>query len=185
MNRRIASIALLALGCSSTSELPFDVEGPPDDQVVATPEKTCSEKQKTYTGFGGKSLTATRVEKPAGEERARLKGYDVLVDDYQRLVGFKPSVLAESGPTFGAPAARWYAEGKPDAVALYQAYRVGFEACLTVTAKDAKYALAPVAETAAAECAALERKYWSRTPNPDEIWSCATSKLSRNWSMAT
>ncbi len=165
---------LLALGCSSSNEFDLGMEGeenPPPVEGPA-PVKTCKETQRVYTGFGGKNLTASRLEAPIGQERERLKGFEVLVDDYKRLTGLTPSILAESGPTFGAPPARWYSEPKPEAVALYQAYRVAFEACLTLTAKDAKYAADPVAASAATECTQLERKVWSRTPNPDEIQAC-------------
>ncbi len=169
----VVATSLFAFACSTPpSELGID-EDNPDNPDGIVPQATCSSKQRVYTGLGGVNLTSSRAEAPIGQERARLKPFDVLVDDYRRLTNLTPSVLTESGPTFGAPAARWYTEPKPEAVALYQAYRVGFEACLELTSKDAKYAVAPTAADATLECTTLQRKYWNRTPNPEEIQACA------------
>lgn len=164
--------ALYSAGCSDAVSTLEDVPPGAEEVPEQLPPSTCLTRQKTYKGLGGIDLAAKRLETPVGQERFRLKPYESLSDDYLRIVGVVPSVLAESGPTFGAPAARWYAEPKPEAVTLYQAYRIGFEACLMLTAKDAKYDVAPTAETAAAECATIERKYWSRTPSPKEIQAC-------------
>ena len=140
---------------------------------VDTPAPTCADLQTKYVGFGGTALESTRTELPLGTERARMKPFRALRDDYVRLLGAEPASLATSGPTFGEAPPRWFAEPAPGAVSLYQAYRVGFDACNEVTKTDAKWAAAPTLEGAKTECAAWEKKFWNRTPTPEEIEACA------------
>ncbi len=135
--------------------------------------QTCSGLQITYTGFGGESLVAGRVETEVNLDRRRMKPFIGLAEDYKRVLGVSPSLIAESGPTFGDPPARWYSEPQPGAVNLYQAYRIAFEGCVEYTSKDEKYAAAPDATTAATECSAFARKFWSRTASQEETDACA------------
>lgn len=146
---------------------------------------TCQGRQVVYTGFTGRdgqpeSLVAGREEQPIGMDRARLKPFSALLEDYHRVLGLDwkndnkqfITVLFGSGATFGEPPARWYSEPAAGAVAFYQGYRAAFEGCGLMLAKDAKYKTAPTEESAAAECATMERKFWSRTPTPEEINEC-------------
>jgi hypothetical protein len=173
----VAGVTVISVGCDdSADEL---AGGRPkkgaDDPAAAgdpPPPQSCLEKQTPYKGFGGTQLEADRQNAEIGLDRTRMKPYAMLVDEYKRVLGVTPTVLGESGPTFGEPPDRWLTEPQPTAVTLYQAYRVAFEGCLTYTKTDAKYAANPTTETATAECTAMQRKFWSQTPIPAEIQAC-------------
>lgn len=171
-----AALASFVAACSSDGgDLGFPADDTPgaDTPAPDTHTPTCSELQKSYTGFSGQKLEAGRLEAPIGIDRARMKPYEALGDDYKRvLAGVTPTVLGESGPTFGQAPDRWFIEPQPGAVSLYQAYRIAFEGCLEYTKTDAKYAAAPTPDTAGPACAAMARAFWSQTPSPDEIAAC-------------
>ncbi len=174
----LAALGLALAGCDNGGDLSIDDGTGGDDQADAGPgggdtkPKTCTDLQTSYTGFGNSKLEVGRKDAPIGTDRFRMKPYSMLTDEYKRVLATTPTVLGESGPTFGQPPDRWYVEPKPGAVALYQAYRVAFEGCLTYTGTDAKYKVAPDATAAQAECTAMETKFWSRTPTPDEVQAC-------------
>jgi hypothetical protein len=95
-----------------------------------------------------------------------------LIGSAQAAGTNQPASLTGSGPTFGQPGARWYTEPQASAVSIYQAFTVAFDGCLTYTATPPQYATAPDATSAATECTAMTRKFWSRNATPDEIASC-------------
>ncbi len=153
--------------------------------VIDPKTLTCQGRQVVYTGFTGRdgqpeSLVAGREELAVGIDRARLKPFSALLEDYHRVLDLDwktdnkqfITVLFGSGPTFGEPPARWYTEPAAGAVSLYQGYRAAFEGCGLMLAKDMKYKTAPTEESAQTECSAMARKFWSRTPTPDEINEC-------------
>ena len=164
------------LACSSDGgDLSLDGLGDDDSSGGGgtTPAaKTCTALQTSYVGFSGQKLEAGRAEAPIGIDRARMKPFAMLGDDYQRLLGAAPTVLAESGPTFGLAPDRWYVEPQPGAVSIYQAYRVAFEGCLDWTKTDPKWGAPPDATNAPGACADMEAAFWSRTPTPAEIQPC-------------
>jgi hypothetical protein len=138
-----------------------------------SPEKTCAEAQTPIVGLGGIGLHSTRAEALAGVDRDRFKPYSSLAAEYKRVMGLATAPdLTRSAQTFGEAPARFYAEPKASAVNLYEAYTVAFKLCET-NLTGATYTTAPTATTAATECAAWERKFWSRTPTPAEIDACA------------
>jgi len=173
------AIASLVAACDGSGG---DLDSPTDDvpgaedpgAAAATAPKSCTELQTSYAGFGGTKLEAGRLEAAIGVDRARSKPYEMLVDEYKRALAATaiPTVLGESGPTFGQAQDRWFVEPTPSAVSIYQAYRVAFEGCLTYTKTDPKYGVAPAADTATAECTSMQRTFWSRTPSPDEVAAC-------------
>jgi hypothetical protein len=134
--------------------------------------KACKEAARPYKGFGGVALHESRTPGVAGDDRARVKPYSSLTGEYTRVLGAAPAILAQSAQTFGEAPARWFVEPAAGAVSIFTGYRVAFAGALTYTAKDAKWGVAPTAATAATECAAFERKAWSRTPVPAEIDAC-------------
>ena len=151
----------------------------------APPAPLCADTGKAHIGLGGDDLTAGRDDTTAsGGDRSRMKPYSVLVSEYPRVLGStnNPSLIGQSSSTFGSPPTRWYAEPQPSAVTLYQAYRVAFEGCEMLTgavqnsagqtAGDPKYQAMPTAQTAATECTAWTRKFWSRDATPDEVQAC-------------
>ena len=134
--------------------------------------QACTTTGKSYVGFGGTQLAATRIDAKVGGDRDRMKPFSALQTEYQRVLANQPATLTGSGPTFGQPGARWYAEPQASAVSIYQAFTVAFDGCLTYTATPPQYAAAPDANSAATECAAMTRKFWSRNATPDEIAAC-------------
>lgn len=148
-----------------------------------TPAATCSTLARKYKGFGGTTLPSgtepgavqvwARDDAMAGVDRLRFKPYSALTGEFPRVTGVSaPALLGQSGTTFGTPAARWSTEPQASAVNLYTAFRVSFESCLAFTANDAKYAAAPADPAASTECAAMARKFWSRSATADEVKAC-------------
>lgn len=142
----------------------------PQDQN-ADPAQTCPVGQ-AYVGFAGTKLETGRVEAVIGADRSRVKPYSALSGEYTRVLGAQPASLAGAAATFGQPANRWYVEPQASAISLYTAYSVAFDGCLTYTGTDAKYTTAPSQATASTECAAMTRKFWSRTASTDEVNAC-------------
>ena len=98
--------------------------------------------------------------------------FSALQTEYARVLGAAPASLQGAGPTFGQVPARWYEEPEANAVALQTAYSIAFDGCLTFTATAPEFAAAPDASSAPVQCAALARRFWSKTPAPQEIQSC-------------
>ena len=140
---------------------------------VATPEVALCDSGRTYQGFGGQELTLDRKEADVGLERARTKPFAALQSEYVRVLGNTPELLGQSESTFGLTPARWYPKTDPNAVSLYQAYRIAFQGCLRITASSSQYAQTPTIETARAECSSWARKFWSRTAMGPELEACA------------
>ncbi len=129
-------------------------------------------KSREYTGFGATALHQKRVAANIGVNRGRVKPFGALKTELERVLGNKPASLATADATFAAPPARWYAEPAANAVALKTSYDIAFDGCLTYVAADAKLAQDPTAASAQEACGAMARKFWSKTPSPQEIASC-------------
>jgi hypothetical protein len=140
---------------------------------VVAPEVALCESGRKYEGFGGADLTQDRKEADVGLERARTKPFAALQSEYIRVLGNTPELLAQSESTFGLTPARWYPKTDANAVSLYQAYRIAFQGCLTVTATPTQYAQPPTIDAAKAECATWAKKFWGRTAMAPEIEACA------------
>lgn len=141
-----------------------DPKEDPSDPALCT--------SKTYAGFDNRELTEDRKVQKLGTDRSRMKPFSALQTEYARVLGATPASLQGSGATFGQPPARWYEEPEANAVALQTAYSIAFDGCLTFTATAAEYASAPDAASAETQCAAMARKFWSKTPGPSEISAC-------------
>jgi hypothetical protein len=139
------------------------------------PTLTCNQKSegRTYKGYGGITLDGDRVNEAAGENRARVKPFSVLAGEYTRVIGAPPASLAANATTYGDVPARWYTEAHSSAVELTTSYRIAFDGCLTFTASAAEFSALPTAASAPGECTSMMTKFWSRTPQPSEITSCA------------
>lgn len=175
------TLLLVGTGCEAEIEnvqisrddvVPIDA-APMIGPTVATPEVALCESGRSYKGFGGEDLTMDRRESDVGFERARTKPFTALSTEYPRVLGNTPELLAQSESTFGLTPPRWFAKNEPNAVSLYQAYRIAFQGCLTLTATGAQYTALPTIETATAECSAWAKKFWSRNAMGPEIEACA------------
>jgi len=127
-----------------------------------------------YAGFGGRSLDGDRLDQAVGKNRLRVKPYPMLVTDYTRVLGATPSYIQNKGQTFSQPGPRWDVEQELSAVSLYQAFQASFQGCLTFTNTGAQFAANPTAATANTQCAALQRRFWSRVPTAAETAACVT-----------
>jgi hypothetical protein len=141
-----------------------------DGKPAADDPALCT--SKTYAGFDNRELTGERKVLKLGTDRSRMKPFSALQTEYARVLGNTPASLTGSAATFGQPPARWYEEPAANAVALQTAYSIAFDGCLTYTGTAAEFASAPDAASAETQCAAMARKFWSKTPGPSEISSC-------------
>ncbi len=146
---------------------------------------TCTEFGKEWTGFAGTHLAATRVDGNIGADRARIKPYSALEAEYTRTIGEAPSSLSATESSLEQSPERFYVEPQASAIGVWSNFRVAFDGCLTFTNTAGEYAAAPTAETAAAACTTLARKFWSRAPSPDEVQACTQAALVDSASEAT
>ncbi len=179
----LASLSLavsLAAACSAPADtlnedpLPNDPNNPNNPNNPQTPACTDVSQGRTYKGFDGESLESTRLKENVGQDRARLKPFSALNEEFVRVFGSAPASLAGAADSFAVPPARWYDEPQATGVGLAALYNISFEAGLGYAKANAQYAAAPTAQSAATECTAFMKKAWLRTPVPAEIDQCTT-----------
>lgn len=177
----VGFLVVLLAGCEAELEqvetakadiIPIDIT-PFAGAQVAAPEVALCEAGRSYQGFAGQDLTLDRREIDVGFERARTKPFAALQSEYVRVLGNTPELLAQSESTFGLTPPRWYPKTDANAVSLYQAYRIAFQGCLTVTAQPAQFSQAPTIDSARTECASWAKKFWGRTALGPELEACA------------
>jgi hypothetical protein len=144
-----------------------------EDDDVSPPDASTCPLGRDYTGFDGNALNARRIDGVIGADRARVKPFSALANEYKRVLGTEPALLATHAATFAPSVPRWYVEPFGSAMSLYASFEVAFQGCLTMEGSQAKYAVAPTADTAAAECASWARTFWSRSAEQVEIDACA------------
>jgi hypothetical protein len=144
---------------------PGDPAGPAADDPAQC-------RGREYVGYGATNLHQGRAVAKIGVNRGRVKPFGALETEFERVLGNKPATLATAKATFAAAPARWYGEPAANAVALKTAYDIAFDGCLTYVATNPKLAQAPTAASATAACGDMARKFWSKTPAPQEIAAC-------------
>ena len=125
----------------------------------------------SYQGFGSSRLEVGRDEEEIGMDRDRVKPLSALTGEYARVLGAPPALLGQLTNTFGATPPRWFVEPEATAVSLFSSMRVAFVGCLDVTA-TADYDDVPDAANAPEKCTAFAERFWSRTPDADELSNC-------------
>ena len=166
--------ALLASACGN-SENDFErknatTSGGPEVPGDPTQPGTCA-VGVAHADFAGYDFVADRVEGAIGADRRRVKPASALGTDFTRIFGKAPTKIGSAAAAFGSQPARWYAEPAGGAISSYTTYSLAFSACYD-SMTDAKYQAAPTVDTAKAECAALQRRLWSRTGTPEEVAAC-------------
>lgn len=144
-----------------------DGSGSDDDM-----EPVVCEATRSYTGFGGDKLEASRPAIEPGSDRLRLKPYAALANEYKAALGLAAFDTATYAPTFGRPPARWYTEPQASANTLYAAFALAYDGCTQKMATDAQYATAPTTAAAEIVCNDLVRRAWHREPTAEETTSC-------------
>jgi hypothetical protein len=129
---------------------------------------------RDYKTFDGTSLTANRKVATPGANQRRMKPYSALRTELPRVLGATPASLGPAAATFGEAPPRWFEEPQASAVALQTSLNVAFDGCLTYTSTAARFGAAPNATTAAAECTAMARAFWSRVVTSADIGGCIT-----------
>ena len=147
---------------------------PPASDAAAPPPDASASGPRDYRTFDGTSLLASRSVAVPNVDRQRVKPYSALQTEFPRVLATTPASLAAAGTTFGAAPARWFEEPQSSAVSLQTTLNVAFDGCLTYTATDTRFGAAPSAASAATECTAMSRKFWSHTPSPAELQGCVT-----------
>jgi hypothetical protein len=126
----------------------------------------------SYEGFGGTRLEAGRADEDVGFDRDRVKPFSALAGEFGRVLGKPaPQLLAQLSSTFGQVPARWYVEPQANAVSLYSALRVAFVGCVDLTSTS-EYDDMPDDANAPEKCSAFARRFWSRSPDTDEVQAC-------------
>jgi hypothetical protein len=160
--------------------------GPGTDPNGTTPgAPLCSNVGTQWKGFAGTNLVQARVDGAIGADRARLKPFNTLADEYQRAIGNVPASLANAAASFGDAPERFYAEPRASAISVWSSFRVGFDGCLTFTEAAPEYADAPTDASATATCTTLARKFWSRAATAEEIDACKQVALTDSATEAT
>ena len=185
-------VSILAVGlyaCASEDDLPLGRGTTPPGTTDPAPPgtgnpppgtvdpSTCS-PGRAYNGMAGANIVDGRAVANAGVDRGRFKPYSSLAGEFQRVLGNTPASLAGAADTYGRPEARWYDEPAVGSVVLQTSYSVAYDGCITYTETSPDFAAAPTAADAPAKCAAMARKFWSRTASPDQIAACADVAVS-------
>ena len=173
--RRCALVALLAAALPACVG---DIAEPPGDDVDdddgddGEEELACETLGRTYTGIGGSTLQAGRVEVAPYSDRQRVKPYSTLSGEYGRVLGNQAADTEAFAATFGKPPARWFEEPEASANTLYASFTLAYQGCTAFTASAAEYAEAPTEENAATMCASFARRFWDRNAEEDELTGC-------------
>ncbi len=166
---------------------PADANGdgiPDNEQSPGT--IACSKNGRSYQGFALAPLETSRDVGTLGGERARIKPYSALKSDLNRILSVSPkldkSAFGEyeaNGDPFenhytdnkrtkgaGEPTnvTTWYVEPASGALEVYSVVESAFAACKAYVAANPN-----------ADCKAMARAFWSRTPIPAEIAACEDS----------
>jgi hypothetical protein len=177
------SFALLAFVLAACGDDPGaltnggSLPGAPDPGAVNDPGDPALCKSREYVGFDKKALHSGREVIRLGMNRSRVKPYSALSSEYPRVLGNTPASLAAASATFAQPPARWYEEPQANAVAIQTAYNIAFDGCLGYTGSAPEFAAAPDPANAEALCGSMARKFWSKTPAPQELTACADVAL--------
>ncbi len=159
----LSLLSILAVACSDNWG--EDVES--NDDALEGSSLVCTEKPeaRAYIGFDGTKLEAKREDESFDANRARFKPYEVMADEYKRVLGAVPSSLADAEATFEEAPARWHVEPAPSAVALDAIYKIGLEGCTATVAAEAGRGTAPTQATANTFCKDLMDKAWGEAPS--------------------
>lgn len=169
-----------------STPMPGPVEPGTDPNAVTPAPPLCSPTTGTqWKGFAGTSLVQQRSDGAIGADRARMKPFDALADEYTRAIGNVPASLANAAASFGAAPERFYMEPQASAISVWSSFRVAFDGCLTFTETAADYAAAPTDASATAMCTALARKFWSRAATSAEVDACKQVALTDSAGEAT
>ncbi len=167
-------IAVGGVGCVGQPTEPADDDG--SDGGVEPP--TC-EVTRSYDGFGGRKLEATRETLAAGADRLRMKPFVALATEYARALSLATFDTAAYAATFGRPPARWFSEPAASANTIYAAFALAYAACTQHTATDATYATAPDATSATLACHAFAQRAWHRDATDAETAACVSFALDK------
>jgi len=149
-----------------------DSEQGGDTVPGSTPPGAEQCKGAPHVGFANFDFVSDRKPGDVGVNRRRVKPYTALSSEFQRAIGAVPAGLPQAAAAFGQTPARWYAEPTAGAVSLYTMYTLSFTSCYD-TMTDAKFTQTINAASATTECTAMQRKYWQRTPTPEETKACS------------
>jgi len=165
---RTLFIATLALaGCTGTVDGGGDDGGGDDQPPVCEPTRT-------YLGFGGAALEASRPAIAAGSDRVRLKPFTALATEYAKALGLASFDTKAYAATFGRPPARWFDEPEASANTVYAAFALAYEACTQHTLAPVEFGDAPSATSAGLACREFVRRAWHREATDDEATACVT-----------
>jgi hypothetical protein len=139
---------------------------------------------RSYTGFGGRLLEATRPALEAGADRLRLKPFAALATEYSRALTLAMFDTAAYAATFGKPPARWFNEPSASANTIYAAFALAYDACTQQTATDATYAAAPDPNTATLACHDYVQRAWHRDATAEETAACVTFAIDKTASIS-
>jgi len=176
----LALAALLALaGCQGGATLDYKLMTMDEPDVIDPSENPDNPVEMSacdfgygYEGFGGTRLEAGREDEEVGFDRDRVKPYSALSGEYARVLGkAAPALLGQLASTFGQVPPRWYVEPSATAVSLYSSMRVAFVGCLDFT-NTADFDAMPDATNAVEKCTGFAKRFWSRSPDTDEVQAC-------------
>jgi hypothetical protein len=182
---RIPTISIVTLlltgGCVGQ---PTDVAGDDSGGNDAGVEPPVCEVTRSYTGFGARTLEASRFSLEAGADRLRVKPYVALATEYANALGLATFDTTAYAATFGKPPARWFTEPAASANTIYAAFALAYDACTQHTATDATYAPAPDPTSATLACHAFVQRAWHRDATAEETAACVSFAIDKTASVA-
>ncbi len=183
---RTHQLTIVMLAVTASAGCVGDVVEDPGDDVGgdAGVDPPVCEVTRSYPGFGGRMLEATRPSLAAGADRMRQKPFIALATEYTRALSLASFDTAAYAATFGRPPARWFGEPNASANTIYAAFALAYAACTQQTATDATYAAAPTMTTATLACHDYVERAWHRSATDEETAACVSFAIDKTASVA-
>lgn len=189
-------VCVASLGCEGTFGVPQSPGAPrapasPGDAVTAAPPEpavplpaavACNGVSvgRSYRGFAGEALDASRLPLAAGQDMARIRDGSDLQNFFEERSIRGASVTRSDQQSFGIFPERWLENRQASFATLYRAYALAFDGCLDAFENPQPYSaftsadfqVAPTPESAQRQCQVLGKKLWLREMIAEELQPC-------------
>ena len=195
---RAARAMLVLLVCACTGTIIGPLKLPPvgdstgaepvadpttDDPVIHLPAVVACDGTslgRSYHGFAGEVLDASRLALAAGQDLVRVRdGSDLGSQFVGRSLDLTVVTLSDA-QAFGVAPPNWYEPAEASFATAYRVYALGFEGCLKKLKNPANYhpfghgdfSASPTPESAERQCKKMGEIMWWRAMTPEELAPC-------------
>ena len=140
----------------------------------------------SYIGFGNRELGLDRLDwDPMEADRLRIKPFEVLGSEIERVTGVVPDALDRSESTFSPAVARWYKDAERSSLSTIASFNIAYEASLKMIEANLGEFASPIEDT----CRSFIENACSSIASNEQITTCVSmtgqgATLSREQKMA-